>query len=59
MDPAWRAHVEGFAALVKLYGGVKKVIAVQAVRERDVRIPPMALQYVLVQVYPDSKPSQC
>ncbi|KAM3432457.1 hypothetical protein MY4824_006534 [Beauveria thailandica] len=48
MDPAWRSHVEGFAALVKLHGGVQKVLSVRAALERDQRIPPMALHYVLI-----------
>ncbi|OAA47955.1 C6 finger domain protein [Cordyceps fumosorosea ARSEF 2679] len=48
MDPAWRSHVEGFAALVKLHGGVQKVINVKAALERDQRVPPMALHYVLI-----------
>ncbi|OAA74856.1 C6 finger domain protein [Akanthomyces lecanii RCEF 1005] len=48
MDPAWRSHVEGFAALVKLHGGVQKVLSVKAALERDQRVPPMALHYVLI-----------
>ncbi|KAJ3499062.1 hypothetical protein NLG97_g645 [Lecanicillium saksenae] len=48
MDPAWRSHVEGFAAMVKLHGGVQKVLSVKAKLERDQRVPPMALHYVLI-----------
>lgn len=48
MDPAWRSHVEGFAALVKLHGGVQKVLSVKAASERDQRVPPMSLHYVLI-----------
>ncbi|KAJ6788961.1 hypothetical protein PWT90_04198 [Aphanocladium album] len=48
MDPAWRSHVEGFAALVKLHGGVQKVLSIRANLGRDQRVPPMALHYVLI-----------
>lgn len=43
MSPMWRAHIEGFGALVRKYGGVRKVMG-----PRDGASPVLALQVILM-----------
>lgn len=42
----WRAHIEGFAALVRMYGGATKLIALEGWFR-----PILAMQFVLVLVF--------
>ncbi|KAK3190949.1 hypothetical protein K4F52_002897 [Lecanicillium sp. MT-2017a] len=43
MSPMWRAHIEGFGALVRKYGGVRKVLG-----PHDGASPVLALQVILI-----------